>query len=64
MYKNDIKLFEFTAKQWTENYAREMTPDDKIKKLMEMGFDQASCLDALQRYDFDENLALNFLLGG
>ena len=38
MYKNDIKLFEFTAKQWTENYAREITPDDKVKKLMEMGF--------------------------
>ena len=63
MYKNDIKLFEFTAKQWTENYAREMTPDDKVKKLMEMGFPEDMCRDALQRYDFDENLALNFLLG-
>lgn len=47
MYKNDIKLFEFTAKQWTENYAREMTPDDKVKKLMEMGFPEDMCRDAL-----------------
>jgi len=64
MYKNDIKLFEFTAKQWTENYAREITPDDKVRKLMEMGFPEDMCRDALNRYDFDENLALNFLLGG
>lgn len=64
MYKQDIKLFEFTAKQWTENYARQITPDDKVKKLMEMGFPEDVCRDALQRYDFDENLALNFLLGG
>jgi uncharacterized UBP type Zn finger protein len=41
-----------------------VTVDDKVKKLMEMGFDEESCKDALQRYDFDESLALNFLLGG
>ena len=54
MYKNDIKLFEFTAKQWTENYAKQSSPDDKVKKLMEMGFPEEMCRDALSRYDFNE----------
>jgi len=29
-----------------------------------MGFDEQTCRDALSRYGFDEQLALNFLLGG
>lgn len=63
-YKTDRKLFEYTAKQWTENFAKEKTLDDKVKNLMEMGFPEDMCREALQRYDYDENLALNFLLGG
>jgi len=31
---------------------------------MEMGFPEDECRKALERYDFDENLALNYLLGG
>jgi len=31
---------------------------------MEMGFDEQTSRDALARYEFDEQLALNFLLGG
>ena len=49
---------------WTENFAKEVTSEDKIKKLMEMGFTEDQCKEALERYDYDENLALNFLLGG
>lgn len=48
---------------WTENFAKEVTAEDKVKKLMEMGFSEEQCQEALQRYDFDENLALNYLLG-
>ena len=29
-----------------------------------MGFPEDVCKEALERYDGDENLALNFLLGG
>ena len=29
-----------------------------------MGFPEDVCAEALERYDGDENLALNFLLGG
>ena len=63
-YKTDKKLYEYTAKQWTENFAREFTVEDKVKKLMEMGFPEDMCKEALERYDMDENLALNYLLGG
>lgn len=49
---------------WTENFAREQTIDDKVRKLMEMGFSDEQCREALERYDNDENLALNYLLGG
>ena len=31
---------------------------------MEMGFPEDVCAEALERYDGDEQLALNFLLGG
>ena len=31
---------------------------------MEMGFPEDVCVEALERYDGDEQLALNFLLGG
>jgi len=64
MFKQDIKLFEFTAKQWTENYAKEVDTEAKVKTLMEMGFDKDLCKEALERYDYDEQMALNFLLGG
>ncbi len=30
---------------------------------MEMGFPADMCKEALERYDFDENKALNFLIG-
>ena len=57
-------MYEYTAKTWTENFAKEISVDDKIKKLMEMGFTDDQCKEALERYDNDENLALNYLLGG
>jgi ubiquitin-conjugating enzyme (huntingtin interacting protein 2) len=47
MYKTDKKMFEYTAKLWTENYAKESTVEDKIRKLMEMGFEEETCKDAL-----------------
>lgn len=36
----------------------------KVGQLMEMGFPEDVCVEALERYDGDEQLALNFLLGG
>jgi len=64
MFKSDVKLFEYTARQWTQDYAKEITHDDKVQHLMEMGFPEDACREALERYDYDEQMALNFLLGG
>jgi ubiquitin-conjugating enzyme (huntingtin interacting protein 2) len=63
-YKGDRQLFNLTAAQWVQNYAQEVDIKDKVNKLMEMGFPEDVCKEALERYDGDENLALNFLLGG
>ena len=41
MYKNDLEAFNRKAAEWTQNYAREITMDDKVQHLMEMGFEAA-----------------------
>ena len=41
MYKNDLEAFNRKAAEWTQNYAREVTMDDKVQHLMEMGFEAA-----------------------
>lgn len=57
-------MYNLTAKQWVQNYAQEVDIKAQISKLMEMGFPEDVCAEALERYDGDENLALNYLLGG
>ncbi len=62
-YKGDRELFMTTAKYWTENFAKpEPSKEEKIKKLIDMGFAKLLSEEALQRYDFNEELALNYLL--
>ena len=39
MYKNDLEAFNRKAAEWTQYYAREITLDDKVNHLMEMGFE-------------------------
>lgn len=62
MYKNDLDAFNRKAAEWTQNYAREITEDDKVNHLMEMGFDAQQCREALQRAAGDQTIALNYLL--
>lgn len=64
MYKNNIEQFNQKAAEWTENYAKELTAEDKLTKIMEMGFPEDVAREALTRYDNDANMAINFLLGG
>lgn len=63
MYKNDKSMFEYTARQWTSTHAIELTNEQKVDKLAELGFDRDSCVDALKRYDYDYTLAANYLCG-
>ena len=62
-YKNDKPLYEKTAKEWTAKYAN---PDSiqttKIKMQTEMGFDDNTARKAQEKYNWDENMAINSLL--
>ena len=62
MYKNNLEDFNRKAAEWTQNYAREVTMDDKVQHLMEMGFEEGQCREALERANGDQTAALNFLL--
>lgn len=61
-YKSDKTQFDSTAKFWTETYAKPKDEDAAIKKLMEMGFEEAQCKKALAEAGGDENAALDKLL--
>ena len=62
-YMNDKPLYEKTAKEWTAKYAN---PDSiqttKIKMQTEMGFDDNTARKAQEKYNWDENMAINSLL--
>lgn len=62
MFKNDLESFNRKAAEWTQNYAKEVTMDDKVQHLMEMGFEAQQCKDALERANGDQTVALNYLL--
>jgi len=64
MYKKDYQGFVKTAKMWTEMFASQVnkSKDDKVRKLVEMGFSADSSKNALSQHNWDETVALNYLL--
>jgi len=63
-YLSDIKKFNEKAKQWVEEYANpEKNFKKKIKELMDMGFTEDKCKEALEKTNNDLEKALNILLG-
>jgi len=65
-YKSDRKAWETTAKYWTSTYAHPVkreTKDDKVAKLVNMGFEEKQVRAALERAKWDETAAMNALLG-
>jgi len=64
MYMGKREEFDRTAKFWTESYAKPTSKDDAIKRVCEMGFDSASARKALEKHNWDEQAAVNELLGG
>jgi ubiquitin-conjugating enzyme (huntingtin interacting protein 2) len=60
-YKNDINLFNKTAKLWTENYAKNQA-EKKIREICEMGFSEEDAKLALQKNGFDMEKSVNYLL--
>ncbi|EGR30577.1 ubiquitin-conjugating enzyme family protein, putative [Ichthyophthirius multifiliis] len=63
-YKNQKDQYIKTAKEWTKNYANTNAQDEKVKKLVEMGFEEKQCREALMKFGWEEELSLNYLLGG
>ncbi|GFP82435.1 ubiquitin-conjugating enzyme e2 27 [Phtheirospermum japonicum] len=63
---SENQTFVRTARYWTESFA--MTSligvEEKVQKLVEMGFPEASVRSALESVGGDENLALEKLCGG
>lgn len=64
-YRTDFKTYEGTARYWTEAFANPNSEGDeeKIQKIVEMGFDRAAAVNALKVSGGDENAALEALLG-
>jgi len=63
-YKADRPLFEATARDWTRVHARDISEvrAESVRKLMEMGFEEAAVRTALETAAWDEQTALNALL--
>lgn len=63
MYLNDIDEFNKTAKFWTDSYATESSKDSLVDKICEMGFSASDARKALETHGWDEQAAVNSLLG-
>jgi len=65
MYLNDINEFNKTAKFWTDSYATESSTckDELVDKICEMGFSADDARKALETHGWDEQAAVNSLLG-
>ena len=65
-YLTDHEEYKRTAKYWTEMYANPTSkaPEEKVQRIVEMGFDRASAVAALQASGGDEAAAVEKLLGG
>ena len=62
-YKNTPDLYRKHAKEWVAKYANPEINRGKVKRLMEMGFPEESVTNALIRSGYDEDKALESLLG-
>lgn len=62
-YLSNRELFESTARFWTETYATETSEEEKVQRLVAMGFPEDAVRKALKETDGDEARALEKLLG-
>lgn len=63
MYLKSIEEFNKTAKFWTESYANATSKDNMVLRICEMGFSAADARKALENNAWDEQAAVNSLLG-
>ena len=63
MFKENRELFDKTAKEWTMKFAnQEGFREEKIKKILDMGFSRDNAIKALENCGWDENEALQVIL--
>ncbi|KAJ0052375.1 hypothetical protein Pint_01246 [Pistacia integerrima] len=62
-YLRDYQTFQGTARYWTESFAKtsSLGVEEKVQKLMEMGFPESLVRSALEAVGGDENMALEKL---
>ncbi|KAD4889129.1 hypothetical protein E3N88_21202 [Mikania micrantha] len=65
-YLKDYQVFASTARYWTESFAKtsSLGVEEKVQKLVEMGFPEALVRSTLEVVGGDENLALEKLCSG
>eukprot|EP00986_Skeletonema_menzelii_P003051 scaffold894_cov118-Skeletonema_menzelii.AAC.4 len=66
MYLDNKPEFDRTAKFWVEQYASpksDTSKEDAVGRVCEMGFDRESARKALEKHKWDEQAAVNDLLG-
>uniref|UniRef100_A0A7N0UR80 E2 ubiquitin-conjugating enzyme n=1 Tax=Kalanchoe fedtschenkoi TaxID=63787 RepID=A0A7N0UR80_KALFE len=63
-YLKDHQTFLGTARYWTEAFAKTCGVEEKVKKLVEMGFPESLVRSTLEAVGGDENLALEKLCSG
>ncbi|BFG32243.1 hypothetical protein CerSpe_185170 [Prunus speciosa] len=65
-YLKDYQTFVGTARYWTESFAKKSSLgiEEKVQKLVEMGFPEAQARTTLEAVGGDENLALEKLCSG
>ena len=62
-YKENRKQFNDHAKEWVNKYASPQVNKGKVNRLMEMGFSEEVATNALLSTGYDEEKALEKLLG-
>ncbi|KAL8230490.1 hypothetical protein R6Q57_000268 [Mikania cordata] len=65
-YLKDYQVFASTARYWTESFAKtsSLGVEEKVQKLVEMGFPEGLVRSTLEVVGGDENLALEKLCSG
>ena len=64
-YKTEPDAFKKQAKEWTDKYANPAAVENaKMSKLTDMGFTKEQAREALVKVGWDEEAAINSLLGG
>ncbi|KAJ0261835.1 Ubiquitin-conjugating enzyme E2 27 [Hirschfeldia incana] len=63
-YMKNYQVFLSTARYWTQTFAKNSSLEDKVKRLVEMGFGDAQVRSAIESSGGDENVALEKLCSG